>query len=139
VTDRTIHFRGALNVRLDENVAHGFLYGDELVLTDRMVELSRDRNGSSHFDLIDDEGAQIAHFGEVKFAAGPFPADLPRYVAGSIEEAEAREVARVAAWAVPNPDERRAALLKVEVDYGKATSTSKTLRVEKGSEEVRRV
>lgn len=101
--------------------------GQTVTVTDALREASRDREGRSWLDLVDDADAQIARWGRQMIARGPAPDDLTTWEPGSVEAQEAREQARREAWALPTEEARRDALAAVERIYGPAV-TSRTLR-----------
>lgn len=88
------------------------------VVTDRLLEANKDRNGDCWLDLIDDSEAQQKRWGQVAFARGPWPKDLETLVPGSPEFREAREEARKEAWAASTEREREANLAAVEARFG---------------------
>lgn len=102
--------------------------GQTLVVTDALIEASRDRNGAIGWPaLVHDEAAQLALWGRRMLA----PADdvvedltVPEY--GTPDWAEAREAARKAAWNVEDPRERALARAAVERKFGAAPLTSST-------------
>lgn len=100
--------------------------GQTVTLTADMIEASRDRNGDSWLDLLHDDLAQIARWGEVRIAPGPAPADMAPWLPGSPEEDAAREQARRAAYALVDDAERRLALARVDERFGRL-KTSRTL------------
>lgn len=79
---------------------------------------------------LGDEAAQLDRWGVVRIAPGPFPADASRWTYGDPAWAEAREIARRAAWAETDPERQTAARAAVEREFGPAptTSTSNEIR-----------
>lgn len=102
--------------------------GQTFVVTDALIEASRDRNGDLGWPkLVHDPEAQAAFWGRVMLA----PADdvvedlsVPEY--GTPDWEEARETARKAAWRIENPQERALARAAVERKFGAAPLTSST-------------
>src|SRR5690606_35283732 len=94
--------------------------GDALTVTPEILEASRDQDGRSWLDLLDDEPGQIARWGRVQVRRGPATDDLAVTERGTPEHREAREEARRAAWALGNSQERWQALRDVERIYGPA-------------------
>ena len=102
--------------------------GQTFVVTDALIEASRDRNGRLGWPaLVHDEAAQLAFWGRRMLA----PADdvvedltVPEY--GTPDWEEARETARKAAWRIENPQERALARAAVERRFGAAPLTSST-------------
>lgn len=93
--------------------------GQTLTLTDEMLAASP---WISRY--LGDDDAQLDRWGVVRIAPGPFPDDASRWVHGSPGWAEAREVARKAAWAETDPTRREAARAAVEREFGPAPTTS---------------
>lgn len=91
-----------------------------------LIEATRDRNGFSWIDLIDDEPGQIGLWGLVRYRRGPAPVELLRPRPGSADFADAREAARQAAHRLEDEGEKAQALKRVRDEYGRAP-TSKTL------------
>lgn len=123
---RMIHFTNALTVAIPNNghVMHAVLgYGTELLLTDEIMEASRDRNGRSRL-LERLEAGEGVHY-------GTWPEGKVRFEPGSLDFAEAREAARQAIWKIEDEAERRAAQAAHRATYG-SLPTSKTLATIKG-------
>jgi hypothetical protein len=99
--------------------------GMSVCLTDAMIRANKDRNGASWLDLVDAPEAQIRRWGEVAFARGPFPADLPTWVESSPEQEEARDVALRDVRLLPER-EQPAALAELRRVFGRFP-TSRTL------------
>lgn len=99
-----------------------------MIVTPLIRELSRDREGNSWVDLLEDEPAQVARWGEVIFRPGSWPQNLPRIKPGTLDHDEAREVARRTAWNINNDADRLAALAAVKAQHGSAPVTSKTIQ-----------
>jgi hypothetical protein len=121
-----IHFTSAHNVAVS-TAPNGTVicaYGTELLLTDEIIALSRGRDG--HSTLLD----RIER-GDCGIHLGRWPADLPRLQPGSFEWHDAREAARKRAWSVEEEAERRAALSRVQAEFGDV-STSRTLMTTRG-------
>jgi hypothetical protein len=102
--------------------------GDSITLDETILELSRDRNGFSPYDLADDTAAQIERWGEQRYGVGPFPAHLPKWrTLGDGDWLDAREQANRQAWAQPEGPGRDAALREVRRTFG-SVPTSTTLQ-----------
>lgn len=121
-----MHFYGSLTVPLTRSNSQVMRWGDAILLTDEIKELSLDRYGKSWIDLADDEPEQVRRWGKVMFRRGDWPDDLPPYEPGSMEEEDAREAARVAAWKIPHDEERYAALKEITKKFGPMKVTSRT-------------
>ena len=112
--------------------------GQTFVVTDALIEASRDRNGDLGWPkLVHDEAAQLAFWGRRMLAPAPPPGFLARAAEDVVEDltvpeygtpdwAEARETARKAAWNVEAPRERALARAAVERRFGAAPLTSST-------------
>lgn len=97
-----------------------------VTVTAKLLEASKDINGDSWLDLVDDDDAQTSRWGEPTFTRGPAPADLTHWQPGTVEQTVARTNALAAAWALPEGDLRNTALRDVLRVYGRAV-TSKTM------------
>lgn len=100
--------------------------GDTLTVSQKQIDSQRDREGRSWADDLSDAG-QLARWNEIRLGFGPWPENTARWVHGSPQWAEEREAARKRAWAVIDPAERAEARERVEEEFGKAPSTSRTL------------
>lgn len=107
--------------------------GSQIVLTDEILEVNRDRNGNSLFDLVDNPGAQVARWGEVKIGRGPRPEGLTSYVPGTIDHLLAyQEAHHLIEVTTPDPDERAAklsALNQSELGRGLPKFQNKTVYI----------
>lgn len=97
-----------------------------ITVTATLLELAKDRNGNSWIDLVHDEKAQTARWGQPMFRSGPAPDDLTLWQPGTAEEDVAREAARHTVNALPYGTTRDAALKDIVATFGRP-STSKTL------------
>ncbi|MFG6502512.1 hypothetical protein [Microbacterium sp. P05] len=99
--------------------------GDEIQVDQAMLDASKDRFGNLTWPaLVGDANGQIEKWGSVRLRAGRAPRDLAPWVHGSTLWVEAREIARKAAWAEPNPERRAHALRRVQEVYGAGPVTS---------------
>lgn len=92
--------------------------GEDITITDDMLEAAKDRRGASFWDLVDDPDGQVARWGHEVFRRGSAPDDMETWTPGSPEHQLARERARQDAWTLPDPRERAAALQEVQRRYG---------------------
>ncbi len=109
--------------------AHGPLIvkpGTTVTLTGSIIELSKDRNGQSWLDLVDDPAAQLRQHGRVRIARGPAPTDLLPSP-GSTEHDDMHLLAHDAAWRISDPQARAEALAQVHERFG-TLGRSRTLR-----------
>jgi hypothetical protein len=124
-----IHALGAVTVHVSQSSTAGAVtlaYGQELLVTEEVVEANRDRLGRVRLlELLDDEAAQVAAWRSVRLRRGPWP-EMSRLQPGSFEYEDAFERARQAAHRIDDPDERRAALARVRSEYV-TSPTSRTL------------
>ncbi|WP_144877532.1 hypothetical protein [Microbacterium sp. 1.5R] len=110
------------------STAHITRAGENVVVTQAMIDASYSASGRSWMSLIDNEPAQLAKWGEVRFRMGRAPEDVQTWTQyGDSDWREQREAARQAAWAEPNPDRRAAALRAVHEKFGPAPVTSTTI------------
>lgn len=110
------------------STAHITKAGENIIVTQNMIDASYSASGRSWMALIGDDAAQLAKWGEVRFRLGRAPEDVQTWTQyGDSDWREQREQARQAAWAEPNPDRRAAALRAVHQKFGAAPTTSVTL------------
>lgn len=107
----TLHALADISIPIDASGLPGSVRfidrGTTFVLTDAMLDGSRDRHGSSWLvDLIDEADEQVRRWGVAKIGRGQFPADERISVHGSAEWSEERKRARDAADALVDPEER---------------------------------
>lgn len=120
-----VHFLVHTNIA----TAHGSVIirpGTELTLTGSIIQLSKDRNGESWLDLVDDPAAQVRQHGRVRFGRGPAPADLLPDP-GTPEHDDQHLLAHDAAWRITDPQARAEALAQVHERFG-TLGRSRTLR-----------
>ncbi|MEV4688917.1 hypothetical protein [Microbacterium sp. LWH3-1.2] len=91
------------------------LQGEEFTVTPELYAETVDRNGVSWLDL--DADAQLAKWGEIRFAPGPRPDALT--FGGDDSSYRIRQWQRDLAYAqdVSDPNERRAALARVRAEF----------------------
>jgi hypothetical protein len=130
-----VHFFAPTNVPVSEWNAYSLAYGEEIVITPTIWALSQDRNGDSWLDLLDDPEAQIARFGRVRFARGPWPTDLPKIEPGSPEEEirKAREWSEL--WNLPTSEARAARRAELTEKYGSPPAMNTNIAFVPGKEE----
>lgn len=125
----------ALKTGVTISVGNGFMStahitkaGENIIVTQNMIDASHDTFGNSWMSLLGDDDAQIERWGEVRFRLGRAPEGTPTWGAvGDSDWREQREDARRAAWAEPHPERRAAALQAVHDRFGPAPTTSVTL------------
>ena len=100
--------------------------GETAVITQKLIDASRDRDGNSWLDLLHDELGQIERWGQVRFAPGAAPADMSPWLPGTPEADAAREQERRAAWAILDDGERHRTLAEIDARFGRPL-TSRTL------------
>lgn len=141
-----IHFReSGFTFATSDSYAGQFVSrrGQTVTVTAALIEASLDRDGNSWLDLIDSPAEQIERWGAVQFGRGPWPDDLPLFVRGSVEWADARAAANKRAHSLPDGPEKAAAFREVFETFGPGPTTSRTLRDhdkgrERGDEILRR-
>ncbi|MFE1663302.1 hypothetical protein [Microbacterium sp. P02] len=105
--------------------AHSTVRGENIVLTDALVQAAVDRLGDPGWPaIIHDADAQMDKWGAVRFAPGEAPADIEVWVHGSPEWAEARAFAQNAASREPDHAERVRKLQEVQRRFGNPPATS---------------
>ena len=87
--------------------------GSVITLTDEILEVNRGLDGSSLFDVVDDDAAQIVRWGEVKIRRGPAPEGITWYIPGSHEHELAYQEARYKIEISTTDLDERAAKLSV--------------------------
>lgn len=92
--------------------------GDEHVVTDQLLDATRDRLGATWLDLIHDEEEQLRRWGEVKLAFGPRPHDFAHYDRGSVEALLERERRRLGAMQSLVGTELKLELAKIDAQLG---------------------
>ena len=101
--------------------------GDEVTITESLLEASRDRNGDSWLHLLHDPDTQVRRWGRLAFAPGPFPTNEVSAEPGTVARELAREKARQAAVAITDRAARTQAMQQVQAVYGGPRPTSQTL------------
>lgn len=101
--------------------------GQTVTATQALLDASKDTQGASWLDLVDDPQAQTARWGHQVFARGPAPEGIESWVPGDPEWYSQREEARAAAWSLPTGRARKDALAAVQARFGNAPLTSKTI------------
>lgn len=110
------------------STAHITKAGENIIVTQNMIDASYSASGRSWMALIGDDSAQLAKWGEVRFRLGRAPEHVQTWTQyGDSDWKEQREQARQAAWAEPNPERRAAALRAVHEKFGAAPVTSTTI------------
>lgn len=103
--------------------------GQEIVLDESHIAGSLNRNGESWLDreLANPDG---------RVQLGCWPGG-PTWMPGTVEHDLARDTARAAAWAEPNPEVRVVALRSLDEQFGRPGATSRTIGA--GSSNARQV
>lgn len=130
----TVHFFATQTVQVSDLNAVVVKYGDEIEVTNSIHAFSQDRNGSSWLDLLDDLEAQMARYGRVRFARGPWPSGLPKVERGSPEEEEAIARAWHEVWKLPTEAERASRRAELRAKYGAPPAASRTIAFEPGDD-----
>ncbi len=120
----TVHAVRAVTVHTSTSlgaIARVLTYGDEMVLTDEIIEANRDRLGRcALLERLDDPAGPLRR--------GPWPEGLDRMEPGSPAWDNARAAALQAAALLPEPDQQRAAAARVREKYGSTSGArSRTL------------
>lgn len=120
----TVHAIRAVTVHTSTSLgalARVLTYGEEMVLTDDIIEANRDRLGRcALLDRLDDPSGPLRR--------GPWPEGVDRMEPGSPAWDNARTAALEAAARLPDPDQQRIACAKVREQYGSASGArSRTL------------
>lgn len=128
VAGDTVHFRASMTVALGGSDGRVFHRGEELVLTDQIIEDAKGRDGTSWIDVAGDPQAQVTRWGKQIVGVGPVPDGIDFYNGGDTASRDiARIRARDAAAAISDPVQRQAAWEAVRDEFGTpATSWSVT-------------
>jgi hypothetical protein len=126
-----IHFVEPLMVSLSSRSVLGrsrvMQYGDELAITDEVLEASRDRLGNSWLEDWLSSGEEEYRRGDKPIARrGPWPADVCRLAPGSFERADARQAAIEDAFAITDPQARAVRRREIDEFFGPGEPTSRT-------------
>ncbi|WP_143017873.1 hypothetical protein [Microbacterium testaceum] len=111
-------------MRVGHEVRHR---GYTFTVDDELLDDSKDRDGNSWLDLVDDDQAQIERWSKVILARGACPESVTHWngPGDTAGRDRAREDARLMALAITDPVERFEALQRTREVYGrKPTSTS---------------
>lgn len=92
--------------------------GAVVVLTDNMIQNTRDRFGASWLDLVDDEEAQESRWGRTMFRRGSWPESEKVLRRGTPEAHIARDRARAAAEVRYTGDELSQARRAIDEEFG---------------------
>ncbi|WP_431072104.1 hypothetical protein [Microbacterium phyllosphaerae] len=105
--------------------AHITRAGENIIVTQKMIDASFSASGRSWMALLGDDGAQVERWGAVRFRLGQAPADAPTWNNhGDVEWTRARKAAKAEAWAHPTAEARAAALAAVNERFGPLASTA---------------
>ncbi|WP_036318140.1 hypothetical protein [Microbacterium sp. B24] len=115
-----IHFLSAMSVAVSPDYGVPVQRGATVEVTKEIIEASLDRNGNSWLDLVDDEGAQVARYGQVTFRRGQCPEDVLWWNAPGDDASRglAHVKAVEAAREISDPIERRLAVAKADETFG---------------------
>lgn len=103
--------------------------GDELVITEELVEANTDRNGKCFLAGLHSPEAQEQAYGQRVIAPGPRPDGMLSTTPGTPEHEIARARERHAAFALQDPKDVEAALADIRSRYGRAPTTSRTIGI----------
>jgi hypothetical protein len=99
------HLRAPMTIAFTEHDSQSLQRGTTVTVTKELLEMSKDRNGVSWLDLVDDPKAQTERYGAVKFARGECPPEINWYDEqvgdGAWNVARELEMERVAAISDP--------------------------------------
>ncbi|WP_447647960.1 hypothetical protein [Microbacterium forte] len=110
------------------SASHVTKAGENIVVTQQLIDASRDAGGRSWLRHLVSEEAQLAAWREVRFGLGTAPEGVRTWNRrGDADWVEQREAARREAWSQPTAEARAEALAAVEKRFGPAPTTSVTL------------
>lgn len=99
--------------------------GETITITQKHVDASRDRNGRSWLEEAMAPGAV-----STRIAPGPWPSGKAPWRVGDRNWADAREQARLEAWAQPTEELQHEALREVHRKFGPSAPTNQTIRTQ---------
>jgi hypothetical protein len=103
-------------------------YGDEMIVTDEVRQASLDRNGDSWWRWLDQGADEYRRGDQVICRRGPWPKGRLRLEPGSPVWEDARRRAIADALSLTDPEQRHEARRQVDVEFGPAQPTSRTIR-----------
>jgi hypothetical protein len=125
-----VHFLGDLSVTLSRSaVGHARVmeYGDQLELTDEIIQASRDRNGNSWLvDWLNSGEDEHRRGDKVIARRGPWPAGTCRLRPGSFAWHAARDQAVRETFEITDPVLRAQHRRDLDAYYGRPPATSRT-------------
>jgi hypothetical protein len=83
-------------------------------------------------DVLDEPELQLAQWGGVRFARGPWPNNKPKHLPGSPEADDKKADDWAAVWGLPYGEVRNARRAELRVLYGFPPTASMTLGFEPG-------
>lgn len=114
-----VHFRASMTVALGGSDGKVFHRGEELVLTEQIIEDAKGRDGTSWIDVAGDPQAQVTRWGKQIVGIGPIPEGIDFYNGG---DSASRDIARIrardAALAITDPVQRAEAWEAVRDEFG---------------------
>lgn len=120
-----VHFLAAMTVPISPDYGAVLQRGATIELTEQMIEATRDRNGVSWLDLVDDDEAQIERWGQVTFHRGECPDSITSWngedgagMRGLLRTQEIEE-----ARLISHPGERRERIAEITAKYGAAPTS----------------
>lgn len=115
-----IHTLGSITVAYFDYHSAAVSRGQNITLTDQIIELSKDRAGDSWLSIVDDEEAQIARWGSRLVAPGPCPPEVAWWNApgDTASPALAREQELEAARFISHPQDRDQKIREINSKYG---------------------
>lgn len=129
-----VHFFSAMTIPASDMNGLMVRYGQTITVTPSIHFFSQDRNGNSWLDLIDDPAAQVSRYGKVRFARGPWPADLSPLEPGTAEESFAIADAWQEMWNLPTEEERSTRRAELRKIYGAPPALNRVIAKTPGTD-----
>lgn len=130
-----VHFFTAMTIPVSDINGWMVHYGQTITVTPSIHFFSKDRNGNSWLDLLDDPDGQVSRYGRVRFARGPWPEELSRVEPGTAEESFAIADAWREMWNLPTEEQRSARRAELGKLYGAPPALNRVIAQTPGTDE----
>ena len=122
----TFHLRSPMTIAFSEHDSRSLQRGTTVVVTEELLEMSKDRAGNSWLDLVDDPAAQVQRYGSQKFARGECPPEVTWWNENPGDGAwnYARQLEEDRIGEISLPEDRARAAEEVRKLYGRKNGTT---------------